>query len=119
PLDELVLRRALIRFEFDVPVPLDAERSSPANRNVTRLELSNPLDNAVRGRRREKREQMADRLPVEGATHFRQLQNRFQLRRERHAALELRVVQRLDAEAIARDEQLPSPRIPDRKCEHA
>ena len=62
---------------------------------------------------------MTDRFPVQLAADFGQLQNRLQLGRERDAPVDLRVVERLDAQAVAREQKLAAPRIPDREREHA
>ena len=120
PVDELLLRRALVGLEREVPVPLDSDRpAGRRHRNPRRLELAHALDDAVRRSRRQKREQVAHAFPVQVPFDFRQLENRLQLRRKHEIAVDLRVVERLDAQTIAREKQLPPPFVPDREGKHA
>src|SRR5207249_9261743 len=53
------------------------------------------------------------------AGRFGRAQNRLDLRREQELVRRERVVQRLDAEPIAREEQPPPGPIPEREGEHA
>src|SRR5919108_1851137 len=62
---------------------------------------------------------MAGGFPVDRARNLAELQNRFQLGGERDSGSRLRVVHRLDAEPVAREEQLLPALVPDREAEHA
>jgi hypothetical protein len=56
---------------------------------------------------------------VAGVQRGRQLEERLLLTRERHSARTGRVVQRLDAERVARAEHLAAAPVPDDEREHA
>ena len=119
-LDQLAFGGNLVGLELDVPVALDAQRRTAlGHRKARRLELLHAVDDALRRRRRHEREQMAERLPVDRAIDLGQRENRLQLGRERDAAVDLRVVERLDAQAIAGQQQPLVPHVPDREREHA
>src|SRR5437762_4132367 len=62
---------------------------------------------------------MTDRFPVERALDVGHLQDWLQLRCEEQRAVALVVVERLDAQPIAREQDLPPPRVPDGEGEHA
>src|SRR5262249_48065868 len=88
-------------------------------RPVGGLELLHAFDDAVRRRRGQKREQMADRWPTELAVDLGQLKDGLQLRREGQAVSQSDVVQGLDAETIARKKQTAFSDVPHGEREHA
>ena len=61
---------------------------------------------------------MIDRVEIDVAPHLRCAQQRLDLRPEIQPSTCFRVVQRLDADAIARQQQGAGPRVPDRQPEH-
>src|SRR5262249_38925257 len=118
--DKIILVLGVVGLKLQVPIALDGRR--PARRGcqyVPWLEFMNAVDNAFRRRSAERREKMRYGVPVELALHFRELQDGFHLGGEDQPSLDLAVVERLDAQAIAGQKQLPVPFVPDRQPEHA
>src|SRR5258706_9255366 len=108
-----------VGLEIDVPVPLHANIAALACHRDTRgLQLGDALHDATGCGRRQRREQVAYRFPVEGALHILNLKDRLHLRREEQLAVAFGVVERLDAQAIACKQHLPLARIPDGEGEH-
>src|SRR5262249_38046751 len=67
----------------------------------------------------EEREEMIEGVEIQIAWQIRRLEQRLDLRSEVHAPADYSVVQRLDADAIARQQQGSRPLVPDRQTEHA
>src|SRR5438445_8947575 len=86
---------------------------------MCRLEFANSAHDALRARRCQACDEIVDGCPIETTVDIAQLQNRLQLRSKNEAATEICVIQRFDAESIARKEKLSSLRVPDCKCEHS
>ena len=107
-------------LERHVPIALRPERAAvTSDSEARRLELLHALHDALGRGCDEEREQMADRFPIERARHPPELQDRLQLGGKQQFAVELRVVERLDTEAVADQQHLTPPRVPDRDREHA
>jgi hypothetical protein len=93
-------------------------------REVPLLEAQIPILRDLRIEHRLRRgheleaEVIIERLPVQPTRHVFVLQDRLDLRREPQLAIAHVVVERLDADAVARDPQQLLARIPDRKREH-
>ena len=77
-----------------------------------------PAEHRARRRREPERQVGGERLLVEVARRRRMLEDRLDLGAEEHALRQQRVVQRLDAEPIAGEEELAPARVPDREGEH-
>src|SRR5678816_3406002 len=86
---------------------------------MTRLELLHPRDDAVGGRRHLAGQEMPERGPVQPPLDVGKRQERLQLGAEIEPSADLGVVERLDPEAVAGDQELPLLRIPQREGEHA
>ncbi len=77
------------------------------------------VNDGLIGRRGKKTEQMRNRAPIEFAIKLVKFEDRLEFGPEKQSPAVLAVVQRLDAEPVARHEQLPAGFIPKRKCKHA
>jgi hypothetical protein len=87
---------------------------------VARLESLNAREHRARTERRMAREILGQRRLVERAVDDTTREDRLDLRAEvQRAVFRHRVVQRLHAEAVARDEQRFLLLVPDREREHA
>ncbi len=110
-----------LQVHLGVPVPPDAPYPLGSHRHgVCRQQALDAVEEGVLGGvvDAEQQESLQDGeilAPRDGGV----LQDRLDLRREDHAGAALRVVQRLDAQAVARQEQLLVRRVPQREGEHA
>src|SRR5262249_7015245 len=86
---------------------------------VPRRQLADAGENRPVARRVEEREKMIEGVEIQIAWQIRRLEQRLDLRSEVHAPADYSVVQRLDADAIARQQQGSRPLVPDRQTEHA
>src|SRR2546430_12942817 len=62
---------------------------------------------------------MIDSAPIEFAFELRHLQKCLQLRCKEEPPADHGIIQRLDSQSVPRQQQLPSPSIPESKGEHA
>src|SRR5262245_50346398 len=83
-----------------------------------RLQLGNPVDDALRPGRAQEGEQVADRSPVEPTLDLRALEDRLQLGREQEPLSGDGVVERLDPEAVSRQQELLAATIPHGESKH-
>ena len=89
------------------------------DQDVTGRELSRFLEDRQRRRDRVEREERLERVQVDFTRHLGLAQQRLQLGRERQRAAGDAVVERLDPEAVAREEQALLEPVPQRDREHA
>ena len=97
---------------------MDLQPSFSKLREVTRWELEDSFEQSVRIRNPQKREVVGDPFRAK-SWRGEDLEESFDLRSEIERSVNLRVVQRLDAESIASEEELVPLRIPDREGEDA
>ena len=102
--------------ELQVPVLVRRERRRVGPRVVTRRQLADLAERRLRVGHPEEREVVGDRGLVERRPAD-QRQERAKLRCEGEEAVALRVVERLDAEPVAGEEQPPVAIVPDREGE--
>src|SRR4029450_10516899 len=86
---------------------------------VAGFELRDALEHRARRRHRHEREVVIERLDVHLARDGGMLEERSELRREHEEAGGVAPVERLDADAVAREEEPIALRVPDREREHA
>ena len=116
-LDEVVLVPCVVRLELEVPVALDDGCAARRrDQKMPGFQLVDAVDDGFGGRSGEEREQVRDRAPVQLALDLRQLQNRLQLGSEEKPAADLGVVERLDSDPVAREQQLPASLVPKSKA---
>ena len=112
--------RILIAGELEIPVAERADRPLLGDEDMRGRELGDVAVDRARRRHIEQRQVLIDGLGAPLARHVRIFEERLQLRAEDHArARQLRVVERLDAEAIAGEDQPARQRVPDGEGEHA
>src|SRR5262249_48215918 len=83
------------------------------------LELVDAREHRARTRHELVTDVVVNRLSIDGALERRMLEKSLDLRREEESAVLPGVIERLDTEAIARDEELTAGRVPHRESEHA
>src|SRR5689334_11013375 len=86
---------------------------------MTGLELVDAVDEAFRRRRMLRGQKVAEALPIDFPLDLGKLKDRLQLRRERETPGRLRVIQRLDAETVARQQERFATVVPDGEGKHA
>ncbi len=101
------------------PVALQADLPVLEHQGVRRRQLAQATERRPRRGDVAEREVVMNRLGVGLARHVRILQDRLRLGREPERARVLVVAERFLAQAVARGEQAPAARVPDREGEHA
>jgi len=96
----------------DVPLAVDGD----ARR---RRQLVDPLEQSARSGGDDEGQVVVERRQVDAARHLRVLEDRLDLRTEQDRAGEHGVIQGLDADPVAHQEELPVAGVPDRQREHA
>ena len=113
-------RRVAVAREGQVPVARRPEGAVLGDEHVPGLELVNAFVDGAWRRHVEQGEIFVDGLRTPLARHVGILEQRLQLRAEDQAAAgQLRVVERLHADAIPREQQAALPGVPDGEREHA
>ena len=119
-LGELVLRRLEVRLRHRVrPVALEAQTTRVDDQPLARHQLANAGQRRERSRDEAEGHVGVDRLVVELGLDDAARQHALQLRGEDDAVAGLGVVERLDAEPVARDHEAPLAPVPDRHPELA
>ena len=85
---------------------------------MPRRQLVHTGENGSRLRHVADRQVVHDGIRVERTGELRERDERAQLGRERDSVTSRPIVERLDAETIAGDEQAPPPIVPDGEAEH-
>src|SRR5437879_3496982 len=85
----------------------------------SRARATNAAEERLRRGHAEEREVVVERLLVDLTRLLRIEQQRLDLRREHEALVVHRVIERLDADAVAHEPELSCARVPEREGEHA
>ena len=96
----------------DVPLAVDGDASG-------RRQLVDPLKQRARRGGDDEGQVVIERCQVDAPRHLRVLEDRLDLRAEQNPAGKHGVIEGLDADPIAHQEELPMTGVPDRQCEHA
>ncbi len=102
----------------NVPVAADRYRAVLEHQQVPGLQPVNALEQRLGSRQVACAEQFRERVLVGGSRHEAAFEDRLDFRPEEQPVVCHRPVDRLDAQAIAREQQPRPARIPDRKREH-
>src|SRR5207245_10010899 len=106
--------------EVQIPVALDPQRlTRGGDQQVSGRELVDTLDDALGEWGARDREEVIHRAPVESARDVGELEEGLELGRKEQSAPNLCVVERLDPDPVAGQEELPAALVPEREGEHA
>jgi hypothetical protein len=97
----------------------DMETGAVRPKKMSRRKLAHATQQGALARTPKVGEIVAERFEVQTSVDARNRDQRLQLRRERHAAGQVRVVERLDPESVSRDEKLLLFAIPNGEGEDA
>ena len=113
-------RRGVARLDLrQIPVARHRDLAAVPLHDRRRRQLLDAAEHRQRRRDIAQGEVGAERVVVDGAVHLRHGQERLDLGAEHQVAAQLRVVERLDAQAVAREDQLLDAVVPDGEGEHA
>ncbi len=104
--------------ECQIPVPLDADASGFRHEEVTRRQFPDRLIDRLRRRHVLQREVRVDRGRAPLLRDLRVFEQRLDLGSKHDARRQQRVIQRLDAQPIAHEQQAPPRPVPQREREH-
>src|SRR5439155_3854837 len=105
-------------LEGHVPVSGGPESPGRYGQPFRRGELSNVAENRLRAGNVEVGEIVVDRLEIDSTRMLLGLEDGLDLRSKRKAGSVPGVIQRLDSQPVARQEQLRAARVPDREGKH-
>src|SRR4029450_9821192 len=106
-------------LEAEIPISPRSDIAVAEHERMTGLELVDAREHRPWTRHELVADVVVDRLSIDGALESRMLEKSLDLRCEDEPAGLPRIVERLDAEAIARHEELTAGRVPHREGEHA
>ena len=102
-----------------IPVARDRQLAAAVTQDVAGRQLAHTVEDRLIRRRGAERQIVRQRLGRDGAAHVGMAEQRLELAAEDQPARRGREVERLDAEAIARQHQLVALAIPHGEAEHA
>ena len=114
------LPEAVVGLELQVPVRPDLRRPiGPGQEDVAGRELAYAGHDAFRLRGRQEAKQVVDGSPVELALDVRKLQERLELGSEQEPPVDFGVVEGLDPQPVARQQESLPALVPERQREHS
>src|SRR6478736_3212383 len=103
----------VVRYKVYIPILLHARFPIRCkSQYLAGAKLVNAFNQALGNWCCKKGEEPLSRLPVQGDIDFRQLKNCLEFRSEYQPSMNVRIVQWLDAQPVARQKESPAPAIP-------